>query len=1484
MPTSGAREHSESEYAPLATADDASENLPPEPAGLPLEQKGDDARSSAAALVAQKNEEISQFVALRRETNEQMQKMRQEIEDLKTPRPSAVGVRPNSSGEGFISPKEHDAALKEVAKLRQLVNSAKAVGGEENILRVLSGAESSLFAVDHAEAQSSGPPLAPAGRTLRQTAQTKMLKGGLYFTPDAQTLVHAGSLDTKLSMWDLQTGICTVAVERSGGICSSALSPDGTLLCIAAVDGLAMFRFRGSGGGKLPSCELLWDIASGTAFVDVTFSRDGKVLASARGLTGVVEIHDAMSEGVPKLLDGFPACRGKDQPHGLSFSPELLAVGGRKHKPNEKQVRLYTIASDFKEHTTLDLPSLFFKLCFNHAGTKLAVGMKEPANLFIYSSENDWDEPVRLGTVQPGDTATSSLAFSRDDRLLCVGYFPSDTFALWDLEERVCVRTFAHANSFAFACAFSPADDLLALGSNDVPITLHELRPSEPLHTFKIPGEQEEPLSAACASAELVVLASSKRLVAIRRSDKKVIWQTDTAAEVKAIHDPMALQPTGQQVAVCMEKLEAVSVRDVQTGKELHLLKGGFHGWFAGVFYSADGALISVCGDFRTAVYDAANGKLKYSFVGKDDQPNIRVHTVWTDPASKVLLTTSWPGASFVRDVGSGKVLHTLEDIPLNLAGCFDDAGERMAYALVGQTATGGVDTSKDGQLLICDATNGYRVLKRIALPTMGCCVHTQFSPGDGAFMLLATYNPAPQTIILDVETGEQPAWSKCLRAMMLPPGDIPFHTICWMSHPPPAEADRDSPAPPLVLQAAVGMELHMIDVSAFIRSFEEDGNFSLEQLNRLSDNSRDAIPALLEKWPYIINYRDDVTGDTVLHHCARSGNPTATELWLTGTVPYTPVENADGRSALLEAIDKQQLKAARLLVQLLDRGLDLERTRSLTNDLMAIADKWPRQIVDFVELLEEDSEHFSLFRRIKSFDVLNAHLENFDVRASADGRGTALWDQSHNVQYEGGDKEVKCDATLQVLALTGFAAAPTKDKSGQLVLPPYTQFFEAVSGNDERLSALLKTRLMQSATKFKWDSYVQARVLRRLCLYLLHFALAAAALLLSTQTTDQNVEFHSNGGWGGEWSSVTPAMTADVLQLCLLVTNSIVLYREMRQLHLTPSTKEYLTDAWNLCDLGGIAALYIACGAHFAQSAFVLTQVGSFGVLLNSFSVLQLLTPFEWTGPLIKTVIEIMVDIRGYLIIIVILLLGFSVSFAVSMPDNEAFYANGMAGPLVGLLTTFRATLGSFLMTDYETTVSTVSFLFFLFLNVVVMLNLLIAIMSDSYERVKDGEVVEALKLRAETIIKEEALMSKADWANERYFPAYLEVLQAKEPPELKWSGVSGQISNMDSKVSGKVDDVKEEVNRKVSEVEVKVGQVQAEMSQMSAKVDKVADALTAKVDALQKHHEAMDAKLEAILKAVTAAAPGQLEPERKPGLGPGPGPEPEPEPEPAQ
>ena len=98
-------------------------------------------------------------------------------------------------------------------------NGRSGVLGSQNVM--IQGDETSVDAKSP-EDDLSTLMLAPADRTLRQTKPTKLLHGGLCFTPDGGTLIHGGSEDTELSLWDLRTAKRTVGLERTGGIAPAA--------------------------------------------------------------------------------------------------------------------------------------------------------------------------------------------------------------------------------------------------------------------------------------------------------------------------------------------------------------------------------------------------------------------------------------------------------------------------------------------------------------------------------------------------------------------------------------------------------------------------------------------------------------------------------------------------------------------------------------------------------------------------------------------------------------------------------------------------------------------------------------------------------------------------------------------------------------------------------------------------------------------------------------------------------------------------------------------------------------------------------------------------------------------------------------------------------------------------------------------------------------------------------------------------------------
>ena len=186
--------------------------------------------------------------------------------------------------------------------------------------------------------------------------------------------------------------------ERVGGAGSGAAY--GRLLCIAARDGLAMYELTqqststSSGISEGPHCNLVWETAQGTHFAAVAFSRDSHKVAAVRWDTGTLEIRDARSSTTLKEIDDFPAVYQEYGHNCISFTEELLAVTGRKDKPNQADVRLYQVNSDFAVLKTLTVSGARVNnVTMSPDGTKLAVGMGWDGVAIFSKGTNDWSDP-----------------------------------------------------------------------------------------------------------------------------------------------------------------------------------------------------------------------------------------------------------------------------------------------------------------------------------------------------------------------------------------------------------------------------------------------------------------------------------------------------------------------------------------------------------------------------------------------------------------------------------------------------------------------------------------------------------------------------------------------------------------------------------------------------------------------------------------------------------------------------------------------------------------------------------------------------------------------------------------------------------------------------------------------------------------------------------------------------------------------------------
>ena len=121
-------------------------------------------------------------------------------------------------------------------------------------------------------------------------------------------------------------------------------------------------------------------------------------------------------------------------------------------------------------------------------------------------------------------------------------------------------------------------------------------------------------------------------------------------------------------------------------------------------------------------------------------------------------------------------------------------------------------------------------------------------------------------------------------------------------------------------------------------------------------------------------------------------------------------------------------------------------------------------------------------------------------------------------------------------------------------------------------------------------------------------------------------------------------------------------------------------------------------------------------------FKFLYFLRIFEKTGYLIRMIIEVIIDMRYFFLVLLITVAAFGESFlrlSLANVEDERFTTSFTDS----MIFTYRMILGDFDTSAFGSVATPAVMIIFLLctiINMIVMLNLLIAIISDSYARVQ--------------------------------------------------------------------------------------------------------------------------------------------------------------------
>jgi hypothetical protein len=136
-----------------------------------------------------------------------------------------------------------------------------------------------------------------------------------------------------------------------------------------------------------------------------------------------------------------------------------------------------------------------------------------------------------------------------------------------------------------------------------------------------------------------------------------------------------------------------------------------------------------------------------------------------------------------------------------------------------------------------------------------------------------------------------------------------------------------------------------------------------------------------------------------------------------------------------------------------------------------------------------------------------------------------------------------------------------------------------------------------------------------------------------------------------------------------------------------------------------------------------VIAGMRSFTNFLVWFKLFYFMRIFKNTGYYIRMIVEVMYDMRSFLLILLVSIIAFSDSFlAISMANTEDLrFTNGY---IDSNIYTYRMILGD-MQTDFGEHATVIAWFFFIIctlFNMIIVLNLLIAIISESFGRVNSN------------------------------------------------------------------------------------------------------------------------------------------------------------------
>ncbi len=485
------------------------------------------------------------------------------------------------------------------------------------------------------------------------------------------------------------------------------------------------------------------------------------------------------------------------------------------------------------------------------------------------------------------------------------------------------------------------------------------------------------------------------------------------------------------------------------------------------------------------------------------------------------------------------------------------------------------------------------------------------------------------------------------------------------------------------------------------------------------------------------------------------------------------------------------------IIVKFEDRIKSRYTLDAITQDIPSIIETGSKYLVPFLEFLFQQADPV--------FIIPKGHLP-ITIFSS-------IYDIDINVfKSQGNQEDIKLTSLVEMFN-TRFRWNFQRGSSESI------QLLESI--NNSPSQEIYRTDLVRSIIDFKW-SEIYTIILTLSVLYMINLLLLI--LIIFYEDISVPIEISSYG---------------------FLIINFLFLMYEIYQGIVLKSS--YFYDIWNYTDMIR-CPLCIYIGAQ-----------GILGVTPNNCQVIMIITSllcwirglthlrtFKYTRIFVSMILSAVKDTSSFLIILFYTTIAYSTLFKISEADIPKSQISDDHHPytiLESMTSAYELDLSSFNTEKYSLG-QWIIFILASLLNCIIMLNLLISILGDSYERVQSSLVESDYSQMLDVIIELEKMMV---WNRNKGTPVYLHECDCptSEYSQEEWEG---RIKILQDKVSGVSALIEKRFNQALEAQKITDKNLESKFKEAQLAQLEVQKSLESKLLMVEQAQNGMDAKLKEI------------------------------------